>query len=155
VPAITRTDAAAMDAADPLVRLRDEFVLPDGVVYLDGNSLGALPRRAAARVREVVEAEWAEGLVRSWNEAGWIDLPAHVAGKIAPLVGALPSEVAVADSTSVNVFKLLAGALRLRPRRRVIVSERENFPTDLYVAQGLAATAEATMGLPSAMALPW
>jgi len=128
-----------MDAADPLAAIRDEFVLPAGAVYLDGNSLGALPRRATARVREVVETEWGTGLVRSWNDAGWIDLPARVAAKIAPLVGAAPSEVAVADSTSVNVFKLLAGALRLRPGRRVIVSERENFPTDLYVAQGLAA----------------
>jgi kynureninase len=128
-----------MDEADPLAAVRDEFLLPDGVVYLDGNSLGALPRRTEPRVRAAVAREWGEGLVTSWNAAGWIDLPARVAGKIAPLVGARPSEVAVADSTSVNLFKLLAGALRLRPGRRVVVSERGNFPTDLYVAQGLGA----------------
>jgi kynureninase len=139
MPALTRADAVAMDAADPLAAVREEFVLPDGVVYLDGNSLGALPRRTKARVRDVVAAEWGEGLVTSWNEAGWIDLPARVAAAIAGLVGAAPSEVAVADSTSVNVFKLLAGALRRRAGRRVILSERANFPTDLYVAQGLAA----------------
>ena len=91
-----------------------------------------------ARLRDVVEREWGERLIRSWNESGWIDLPARVAGRLAPLVGAAADEVAVADSTSVNLFKLLAGALRLRPGRRVILSEAENFPTDLYVAQGLA-----------------
>ncbi|MFN8095400.1 MAG: kynureninase [Vicinamibacteria bacterium] len=137
--ALTRADAEALDAADPLAGVRDAFVLPDGLVYLDGNSLGALPRRAVERVGDAVAREWGEGLVSSWNDAGWIDLPARVAAKIAPLVGARPSEVAVADSTSVNLFKLLAGALRLRPGRRVIVSERGNFPTDLYVAQGLGA----------------
>ena len=139
MPAVTRADAAAMDDSDPLAPVRDEFVLPDGVVYLDGNSLGALPRRARERVRDVVDAEWGQGLVRSWNEAGWIDLPARVAARIASLLGAAPSEVAVADSTSVNIFKLLAAALRLRAGRRVILSARENFPTDLYVAQGLKA----------------
>jgi kynureninase len=134
----TRAEAEARDAVDPLAAIRDEFVLPRGVVYLDGNSLGALPRRTAARVQQVVEREWGDGLVRSWNAAGWIDLPARVAAALAPLVGAAPDEVAVADSTSANVFKLLAGGLRLRPGRRVILSEEENFPTDLYVAQGLS-----------------
>ena len=138
---LTRADAEALDGHDELAFLRGEFALPDGIVYLDGNSLGALPRAAAARVREVAEREWGERLVRSWNEAGWIDLPARVAARIAPLVGAAPDEVAVADSTSVDLFKLLAGAVRLRPGRCVILSEQENFPTDLYVAQGLAALA--------------
>ena len=137
--ALTRAHAEAMDAADPLAAVRGTFVLPDGLVYLDGNSLGALPRRAVERVGDAVAREWGEGLVSSWNEHGWIDLPARVAAKIAPLVGARTSEVAVADSTSVNLFKLLAGGLRLRPGRRVVVSERANFPTDLYVAQGLGA----------------
>jgi kynureninase len=137
-PGLTRADALALDAADELASLRDGFVLPEGLVYLDGNSLGALPRGAAGRLRDVVEREWGEGLVRSWNVHGWIDLPSRVAALLAPLVGAGADEVAVADSTSVNVFKLLAGALRLRPGRRVILSEEENFPTDLYVAQGLA-----------------
>jgi kynureninase len=135
---LTREDAAALDASDELAFLREEFALPQGVVYLDGNSLGGLPRAAVARLRDVVEREWGERLIRSWNESGWIDLPARVAGRLAPLVGAAADEVAVADSTSVNLFKLLAGALRLRPGRRVILSEAENFPTDLYVAQGLA-----------------
>jgi kynureninase len=135
---LTRDDAAALDAQDPLAPFRDEFVLPEGLVYLDGNSLGALPRRTPERLREVAEREWGHGLVRSWNTAGWIDLPARVAARIAPLVGAADDEVAVADSTSVNLFKLLAGALARRPGRRVVLSERENFPTDLYVAQGLS-----------------
>ena len=139
---LTREDAEALDAADELAFLREEFALPRGVVYLDGNSLGALPRAAALRVRDVVEREWRDGLIRSWNTHGWIDLPARVAALLAPLVGAAPSEVAVADSTSVNLFKLLAGALRLRPGRKVILSEAENFPTDLYVAQGLASLLE-------------
>jgi len=135
---LTRADAEALDAADELAAVRAEFLLPEGLVYLDGNSLGALPRRAAERLREVVEREWGQDLIRSWNANGWIDLPGRVAGLIAPLIGASADEVAVADSTSVNVFKLLAGALRLRPGRRVILSEEANFPTDLYVAQGLA-----------------
>jgi kynureninase len=136
---LTRRDAATLDAEDELASLRDAFSLPEGVVYLDGNSLGALPRSAVSRLRDLVEREWGESLIRSWNAHGWIDLPARVAALLAPLVGAAPDEVAVADSTSVNLFKLLAGALRLRPGRKVILSEQENFPTDLYVAQGIAA----------------
>jgi kynureninase len=142
-----REDAAALDAADELAFLRDEFALPAGVVYLDGNSLGPPPRATARRLGEVVEREWGEGLVRSWNDSGWIDLPARVAARLAPLVGASEGEVVVADSTSVNLFKLLAGGLRLRPGRRVILSEEENFPTDLYVAQGLAALVDAELRL--------
>jgi kynureninase len=138
----SRADAAALDAADDLAFLRDRFALPEGVVYLDGNSLGALPRATAARLAEVVEREWGEGLIRSWNRHGWIELQARVAALVAPLVGAAADEVVVADSTSVNLFKLLAGALRLASGRRVILSERENFPTDLYVAQGLASLVE-------------
>ena len=134
---LVRADAEALDAADELAPLRAEFVLPDRVVYLDGNSLGALPRRAAERVRDVTEREWGRDLIRSWSANGWIDLPARVASLLAPLIGAAPDEVAVADSTSVNLFKLLSGALRLRPGRRVVLSEESNFPTDLYVAQGL------------------
>jgi kynureninase len=134
---LTRADAEALDAADELAFLRDEFVLPEGVVYLDGNSLGALPRRAAERVRDVTEREWGRDLIRSWSANGWIDLPARVAALLAPLIGAAADEVAVADSTSVNLFKLLSGALHLRPGRRVVLSEESNFPTDLYVARGL------------------
>ncbi len=133
-----RDDALILDATDPLAALRDRFVLPDGVIYLDGNSLGALPADVPGRIAEVVEREWGADLIRSWNAHGWIDLPRRVGDAIAPLVGARPGEVIVADSTSVNLFKLLAAALRMRPGRRVIVSERRNFPTDLYMARGLA-----------------
>jgi kynureninase len=134
---LTREDCLARDRADPLAGFRARFHLPDGVVYLDGNSLGALPRVAAQRLRAVVEQEWGQDLIRSWNTHSWIDLPQRAGEKIARLVGAAPGQVLVADSTSVNLFKLLAAALRLRPDRTVIVSERDNFPTDLYVAQGL------------------
>ncbi|MFN3564779.1 MAG: kynureninase [Burkholderiaceae bacterium] len=141
----TRQDCAARDASDPLAPHRNAFALPDGVIYLDGNSLGPLPRATPARLREVVEREWGEGLIRSWNAAGWIDAPRRVGAKIARLVGAEPNEVICADSTSINLFKVLATALALqaaRPQastneRRVILSERGNFPTDLYVAQAL------------------
>jgi len=137
---IERRDVETLDRQDELSSSRDEFVLPDGVVYLDGNSLGPLPRRTMERVRAVTEEEWGRGLIRSWNDHGWIELPGRIAARLAPLLGARPDEVAVADSTSVNLFKLLGGALRLRPGRAVILSETGNFPTDLYVAQGLAAT---------------
>ena len=135
---MTRTDAERLDAADPIAPFRDRFVLPDGLVYLDGNSLGALPRTVPGRVAEAVAREWGEGLVRSWNDAGWIDLPRRVGNKIARLVGAGPGEVVCTDSTSVNVFKVLSAALALRPGRSTILSEEGNFPTDLYVAEGLA-----------------
>src|SRR5690606_430545 len=127
-----------LDAADPLAHTRDRFAIPAGVIYLDGNSLGALPKAAAARVQRTVEEEWGDGLIRSWNTADWIDLPRRVGDKIAPLVGAAPGTVMAADSTSLNLFKLLAVALALRPGRMVIVSEEGNFPTDLYIASGLA-----------------
>ena len=135
---ITRTDALRLDAADPLGPFRDRFDLPDGLVYLDGNSLGALPKGVAQRVAAAVSREWGEGLVRSWNDAGWIDLPRRVGDKIARLIGAGPGEVVCTDSTSVNVFKVLATALSLRPGRSTILSEEGNFPTDLYMAEGLA-----------------
>ncbi len=135
--AITRAELEAMDRGDPLRAFRDEFVLPEGVIYLDGNSLGALPRATAGRLAEVVRQEWGQGLIGSW-EAGWLGRPLVLGGKIGRLLGAAPGTVIVADSTSVNLFKLLAVALGLRPERRVILSEAGNFPTDLYVADGLA-----------------
>ena len=134
---ISRADASALDAADPLASFRDRFVLPEGLVYLDGNSLGALPKGAAERMAEVVSREWGAGLIRSWNDAGWIDLPRRVGDKIARLVGGEPGEVVCTDSTSVNLWKVLAAALSLRPERRTVLSEEGNFPTDLYVAEGL------------------
>jgi kynureninase len=139
---MNRHDCAALDAADPLRPLRDLFELPPGVVYLDGNSLGVLPKATPSRVAQVVRDEWGRDLIRSWNAAGWIDLPARVGDKIARLVGARPGELVVADSTSVNLFKVLSAALAIAradaPQRTRIVSERSNFPTDLYIAEGLA-----------------
>ncbi|BCX19209.1 MAG: kynureninase [Geminicoccaceae bacterium] len=127
----------AHDARDPLAAFRDRFVLPEGIVHLAGHSLGALPKATPEAVARLVEREWGRDLIRSWNRHGWRDLPARVAAVIARIVGAEPHEIAVADSTSVNLFKLLAAALDLRPDRPVLLSERANVPTDLYVAQGL------------------
>jgi len=139
---MNRSRCLALDAEDPLAPLREQFELPEGVIYLDGNSLGALPRSTAARVQQVIAEEWGTGLIRSWNTAGWIDQPARIGDKIATLIGAGAAEVVVADSTSVNLFKVLSAALNLvrdhAPQRRVIVSERDNFPTDLYIAESLA-----------------
>ena len=128
----------ARDAADPLAHLRARFRLPAGTVYLDGNSLGALPADAPARLADAVGKEWGEDLIRSWEGNGWRDAPARVAARIAPLIGAAADEVAVADSTSVNLFKLAVAACRMRPDRRVIVTEPGNFPTDLYLLRSVA-----------------
>jgi len=139
---LTREAAADLDAADPLAPLREQFDLPDGVIYLDGNSLGVLPRATAARVQQVVKDEWGVGLIRSWNSAHWMELPARIGDKIARLIGTGAGEVVCADSTSVNLFKVLAAALTIvkadAPARKVILSERSNFPTDLYIAEALA-----------------
>jgi kynureninase len=134
---LSRAECEALDAADPLAAWRERFALPDGVIYLDGNSLGPLPRATEAIVRDVVRRQWGEDLITSWNKHGWVDLPQRLGAKIARLLGARPHEVIVADSVSVNLFKLIAAALGLRPGRPVVVSERGNFPTDLYVAEGL------------------
>jgi kynureninase len=128
-----------MDARDPLRHHRGAFALPEGVIYLDGNSLGPPPRQAGARMDRLVSEEWGRGLIRSWDDAGWLTAPGRVGGKIAQIVGAACDEVIVADSTSVNLFKLLAASLRLRPGRPEILLEAENFPTDRHVADGLAA----------------
>ena len=134
-----RAYAEALDRADTLAPLRAAFHVPDGVIYLDGNSLGPLAHSVRDRVRSVVETEWGKGLIGSWNEAGWVDLPRCVGDKIARLIGAAERTVVAADSTSVNLFKVLAAATSMRPDRRVIVSEQSNFPTDLYMAEGLSA----------------
>ncbi|WP_066530215.1 kynureninase [Erythrobacter sp. CCH5-A1] len=131
--------AADFDAADPLAGFRERFTLPEGVIYLDGNSLGALPKATPAALARVVESEWGEGLIRSWNSAGWFDMASRIGGKIAPLIGAAPHEVIACDSTSVNLFKLIAAALHMRPGRKVVLSEPGNFPTDLYMIAGLEA----------------
>ena len=129
--------ASALDAADPLAALRQSFTVPPDVIYLDGNSLGALPRAVPDRIAATVAAEWGAGLIRSWNDAGWIDSPQRVGAKIAPLIGAAPDNVIAADSTTVNLFKVLSAALALRPQRKKIITERRNFPTDNYIAEGV------------------
>ena len=134
---VTRNVLAALDASDPLAGFRDQFYLPEGVLYFDGNSLGAVPKSVEARLHGAITQEWGNGLVRSWNSAGWYDMPRRVGDKIARLIGANPGEVVVADSTSINVFKVLAAAVKLNPGKRLIISEPDNFPTDLYMAQGL------------------
>ncbi|MCC2973495.1 kynureninase [Massilia sp. IC2-476] len=140
---ITRADCAARDQQDPLRMLRERFDLPDGVIYLDGNSLGARPKAASSRVHEVVAREWGQDLIKSWNTAGWFELPKRLGDRLAPLIGANAGEVVVTDTTSLNLFKALAAALQIQASgpnaaRRTIVTERSNFPTDIYMAEGLA-----------------
>jgi kynureninase len=137
----TLQDCRALDAQDPLRELRDQFVIPEDVIYLDGNSLGVLPKTAAARVAAAVTSEWGQGLIRSWNSAGWFELPQRLGDKIARLIGAAPGEVVATDSTSINLYKVLSAALNMAtadsPTRKLLVSERSNFPTDLYIAEAL------------------
>ncbi|MEO8544733.1 MAG: kynureninase [Burkholderiaceae bacterium] len=138
---IDRSDCQRLDSQDPLHALRAQFQLPEGVIYLDGNSLGAMPHSAAERVAHAVNQEWAQGLIRSWNDAGWFELPHIVGDKIATLIGASPGTVVATDTTSINLYKVLSAALSIAqqdaPGRRRVVSERSNFPTDLYIAQSL------------------
>jgi kynureninase len=138
----TRADCLARDAQDMLAPLREQFELPPGKIYLDGNSLGVLPKATPERVARVVRREWGQHLIESWNAAAWIDLPQRVGDGIACLVGAAPGEVIAADATSVNLFKVLWAALSIAredtPAQRVILSERGNFPTDLYIAEAMA-----------------
>lgn len=141
----SRDDAEALDRDDPLRSFRDRFEIPDGLIYLDGNSLGALPRKTPERVAEVVREEWGKDLIAGWNTHDWISAPQRAGAKIARLIGAKSHEVIGADSVSVNIFKLAAAALKMRPGRRVIVSEKGNFPTDLYMLQGLAEFAGAEL----------
>ena len=154
IPSITLQDCQTLDAQDPLRTLRDHFTLPAGVIYLDGNSLGVMPKATPARVAEVVTQEWGTDLIRSWNSAGWFDLPQRLGNQIAPWIGANTGEVVATDSTSINLFKVLSASILIatqahqdctkgqnspKNNRKIIVSERSNFPTDLYIAQGLCA----------------
>ena len=145
--------ARELDAADPLGAFRERFHVPEGVIYLDGNSLGCLPKATPAAMQRVVEQEWGEGLIRSWNDAGWFEMGARVGAKIAPLVGAQPHEVIACDSTSVNLFKLISAALMMRPGREVVLSEPGNFPTDLYMIAGLERQGRAERRLADRVAL--
>ena len=133
---MTLEEAQQLDEIDPLAFARERFSLPEGIIYLDGNSLGALPK-AAPDVLTQTQRQWGDDLIASWNKHGWIDWPTKVAGKLSPIVGAKSNELLIADSTTVCLFKLLAAAARARPDRRTIVTQEAGFPTDLYVTQGL------------------
>ena len=134
-------DCEVLDQQDPLRSLREQFDLPPGVIYLDGNSLGVLPRATPERVAQAVTQEWGQDLIKSWNSAGWFTLPQRVGNKIARVIGAQAGEVVAADSTSINLYKVLSAALNIAaadaPHKKTIVSERSNFPTDLYIAEAL------------------
>ena len=137
---ITRADTEKMDGNDPIAHLRDRFILPEGDIYLDGNSLGALPRGVMERLEVAVKKEWGNGLIRSWNDADWYPAPQRAGAAISRLIGADEDEVIVCDSISVNLYKLLVGALRMRTDRKIIVSEIGNFPTDVYINAEVAKT---------------
>lgn len=134
---LTREHFLALDQTDPLVAYREQFQLPAGMIYLDGNSLGPLPKATIGRLANVAQQEWGEWLITSWNKAGWMDMPTRLGDKIGQLIGAAAGQVIVADSTSINVYKTLAAALAMNPDKHVILSTHDNFPTDLYMAQGL------------------
>ena len=136
---LTRADCLDLDQSDPLASRRDAFVLPEGVIYLDGHSLGPMPKAALDRLHQVASVEWARDLIGSWNSAGWFQAPYRLGARLAPLIGAAGDEVVVTDTTAINLFKVSAAALALRPERRVVVMDGSDFPTDTYVIQGLTA----------------
>lgn len=134
-----RAAILALDAQDPLRDFRERFAIPDGCIYLDGNSLGPRPVAALDRAAHVVGVEWGVDLIKSWNTAGWFELPTRLGDKLAPLIGADAGEVVVTDATGLNLFKAMAAAVAMRPDRDTIILEGSNFPTNNYMAQGLAA----------------
>jgi len=134
----TKADATALDAVDPLHSAKAKFALSSDLIYLNGNSLGPAPKSALKAVEIAAKEEWAQGLIRSWNDAGWIDMPARVGAKIAPLIGVAENEVLICDSVSVNLFKLAAACLPVAGGKKVLYVEEDEFPTDLYIAQGLS-----------------
>jgi kynureninase len=154
----TLQDCRALDAQDPLRALRELFTLPEGVIYLDGNSLGPLPKSVPDRIARAVREEWGEGLIRSWNSAGWFELPRRLGDRIATLVGARPGEVVATDSTSINLYKVLSAALSIvasgEGLRRIVISERSNFPTDNYIAEALCRERGLTLHLMEAEEIP-
>lgn len=139
---ITREQCQAWDQTDELAALKQQFELPEGMIYLDGNSLGALPRNALNRAQDVVNREWGTDLINSWNKAGWWELPTRLGDQLAPLIGAGKGEVVVTDTTSLNLFKVIANAVHIQqhnhPEKKIILAERDAFPTDLYMIQGFS-----------------
>ena len=144
---MTRDEAAALDAADPLGHCRARFRLPAGVIYLDGNSLGALPTGVAGAVADAVERQWGTDLIASWNTNGWWDAPVRVGERLAPLVGAAPGQLVVCDSASVNLYKVVVAARALRPERPGVAIDADDFPTDRYIVDALAGAAPADVGV--------
>jgi kynureninase len=135
-PLTSREACVAHDSADPLRGFRDRFVLPDGLIYLDGNSLGPMPRDAAGVLRHTIEQQWSHNLVKSWNDAGWFDMPVRLGDRVGALIGAAAGQTVVCDTTSINLFKAIHAAIGLRPDRDVVIAEDESFPTDLYIVEG-------------------
>ncbi|MDR3485525.1 MAG: kynureninase [Bradyrhizobium sp.] len=133
---VTRTACVERDSTDPLRDLRDRFVIPEGVIYLDGNSLGPMPRTAAGVLGRTIEQEWGHDLIRSWNSAGWFDMPVRLGDRVGALIGAAPGQTLVCDTTSINLYKAIQAAIGLRPDRDVIIAEDASFPTDLYIIEG-------------------
>jgi len=132
----SREACVARDSVDPLRTFRDRFVLPEGIIYLDGNSLGPIPRAAAGILNRTIEQEWGQDLIKSWNSAGWFDMPARLGDRVGALMGAAPGQTLVCDTTSINLYKAVHAAIGLRPHRNVIIAEDESFPTDLYILEG-------------------
>jgi kynureninase len=132
----SREACVARDSVDPLRAFRDRFVLPEGIIYLDGNSLGPMPRTAAGVLNRAIEHEWGQDLIKSWNSAGWFDMPARLGDRVGALMGAAPGQTLVCDTTSINLYKAVHAAIGLRPDRSVIIAEEESFPTDLYILEG-------------------
>jgi len=137
----TKESLRVLDQKDPLAKFKLKFDLPENVLYMDGNSLGAMPKDALKRANCVITEEWGHDLIQSWNKAAWFDLPVRIGNKLGKLIGAKENETVVTDTTSINIFKALAASLNIQhkkyPQKRVIVSERSNFPTDLYMIEGL------------------
>ena len=135
-PMTSRDECVARDCVDPLCDFRDRFMIPEGLVYLDGNSLGPMPRAAASVLNRTIEQEWGHDLIRSWNTAGWFDMPVRLGDRVGALIGAAPGQTLVCDTTSINLYKAIHAAIGLRPDRDVIIAEDESFPTDLYIIEG-------------------
>jgi kynureninase len=133
---ISRDACIARDAVDPLCGFRDRFVVPEGLIYLDGNSLGLMPRAAASVLNRTIEQEWGHDLIRSWNSAGWFEMPMLLGDRVGALIGAAPGQTVVCDTTSINLYKAIHAAIGLRPDRDVVIAEDESFPTDLYIVEG-------------------
>jgi kynureninase len=132
----SREACVARDSVDPLRTFRDRFLLPEGIIYLDGNSLGPMPKAAAGILNRTIEQEWGQDLIRSWNSAGWFDMPSRLGDRIGALLGAEPGQTLVCDTTSINLYKAVHAAIGLRPDRNIVIAEEDSFPTDLYIVEG-------------------